>query len=162
MPCPRCGYVASCVFLRRRERDDREEACSDGRQAKREPNQRRGAIHRCWRNSERVLPMVCSPSLSRAGTDYVALMQWPELGRSSLRQKGNRARPYDVAKTLGDTIETSEKHYTPFVKELRERVCTILESKADWKKLPSHLCHNNPHEFSKRLILKMFKTSGPI
>ena len=30
---------------------------------------------------------------------------------------------------LGDTIETVEKHtYTPFVKELRERVRSILET----------------------------------
>ena len=32
------------------------------------------------------------------------------------------ASPYDVAKVLGDTIETVEKHYAPFVPELRERV----------------------------------------
>jgi integrase len=38
------------------------------------------------------------------------------------------ASPYDVAKMLGDTIETVEKHYTPFVKELRERVRNILET----------------------------------
>ena len=38
------------------------------------------------------------------------------------------ASPYDVAKILGDTIETVEKHYTPFVKELRERVRSILET----------------------------------
>jgi len=38
------------------------------------------------------------------------------------------ASPYDVAKMLGDTIDTIEKHYTPFVKELRERVRNILES----------------------------------
>ena len=38
------------------------------------------------------------------------------------------ASPYDVAKILGDTIETIEKHYTPFVRELRERARTILES----------------------------------
>ena len=38
------------------------------------------------------------------------------------------ANPYDVTKMLGDTIETVEKHYTPFVRELRERVRTILES----------------------------------
>jgi hypothetical protein len=37
------------------------------------------------------------------------------------------ASPYDVAKMLGDTIETIEKHYTPFVRELRERVRRILE-----------------------------------
>ena len=38
------------------------------------------------------------------------------------------ASPYDVAKMLGDTIETIEKHYTPFVKELRERVRGLLET----------------------------------
>jgi integrase len=38
------------------------------------------------------------------------------------------ASPYDVAKMLGDTIETVERHYTPFVKELRERVRSILET----------------------------------
>jgi integrase len=38
------------------------------------------------------------------------------------------ANPYDVAKMLGDTIETIEKHYTPFVKVLRERVRSILEN----------------------------------
>ena len=38
------------------------------------------------------------------------------------------ASPYDVAKMLGDTIETVEKHYTPFVKELRERVRDFLET----------------------------------
>ena len=38
------------------------------------------------------------------------------------------ASPYDVAKVLADTIETVEKHYTPFVKELRERVRNILET----------------------------------
>jgi hypothetical protein len=40
------------------------------------------------------------------------------------------ASPYDVAKMLGDTIETVERHYTPFVRELRERVRAILESDA--------------------------------
>jgi integrase len=38
------------------------------------------------------------------------------------------ASPYDVAKMLGDTIETVERYYMPFVKELRERVRTILET----------------------------------
>jgi integrase len=36
--------------------------------------------------------------------------------------------PYDVAKLLGDTIETVEKHYTPFVRELRERVRRLMEN----------------------------------
>ncbi len=39
------------------------------------------------------------------------------------------ASPYDVAKLLGDTIETVEKHYAEFVKELRERVRRMMESK---------------------------------
>jgi integrase len=40
----------------------------------------------------------------------------------------NNATPYDVAKILGDTIDTVEKHYAPFVPELRERVRRIIES----------------------------------
>jgi integrase/recombinase XerD len=38
------------------------------------------------------------------------------------------ASPYDVAKLLGDTIDTIEKHYAPFVRELRERARRIVES----------------------------------
>ena len=38
------------------------------------------------------------------------------------------ASPYDVAKLLGDTVETVEKHYAPFVRELRERTRRILET----------------------------------
>ena len=38
------------------------------------------------------------------------------------------ASPYDVAKILGDTIETVERHYTPFVKELRDRVRALLDN----------------------------------
>lgn len=38
------------------------------------------------------------------------------------------ASPYDVAKLLGDTIETVERHYADFVKELRERVRRMMES----------------------------------
>lgn len=38
------------------------------------------------------------------------------------------ATPYDVAKVLGDTIETVEQHYAPFVRELRERARRIIES----------------------------------
>jgi integrase len=36
--------------------------------------------------------------------------------------------PYDVAKLLGDTVATVEKHYAPFVKELRDRVRRIMEN----------------------------------
>jgi integrase len=38
------------------------------------------------------------------------------------------ASPYDVEKLLGDTIETVEKHYAEFVRELRERVRRMMES----------------------------------
>jgi integrase len=37
------------------------------------------------------------------------------------------ASPYDVAKLLGDTVDTIEKHYAPFVRELRERARWIME-----------------------------------
>lgn len=33
-----------------------------------------------------------------------------------------------MAKLLGDTVETIEKHYAPFVRELRERARRIMES----------------------------------
>jgi hypothetical protein len=35
---------------------------------------------------------------------------------------------YDVAKMLGDTVETVERHYAPFVTELRERVRDLLQT----------------------------------
>jgi integrase len=38
------------------------------------------------------------------------------------------ASPCDVAKLLGDTVETIEKHYAPFVRELRERARRIMET----------------------------------
>ncbi|HXW56639.1 MAG TPA: hypothetical protein VEJ67_12880 [Candidatus Cybelea sp.] len=38
------------------------------------------------------------------------------------------ASPYDVAKLLGDTVETVEEHYASFVKELRERARRIMEN----------------------------------
>lgn len=38
------------------------------------------------------------------------------------------ASPYDVAKLLGDNVDTLEKHYAPFVRELRERARRILET----------------------------------
>jgi len=39
------------------------------------------------------------------------------------------ASPYEVAKLLGDTIETVEKHYAEFVRELREKVRRMMEVK---------------------------------
>jgi integrase len=38
------------------------------------------------------------------------------------------ASPYDVAKLLGDTVDTVGKHYAPFVRELRERARRIMGS----------------------------------
>ena len=38
------------------------------------------------------------------------------------------ATPYDVAKLLGDTVDTIEKHYAPYVKELREQVRRLMEN----------------------------------
>ena len=35
---------------------------------------------------------------------------------------------YDVARMLGDTVETVERHYAPFVPALRERVRRIMEA----------------------------------
>lgn len=40
------------------------------------------------------------------------------------------ASPYDVAKLLGDTVDTVGKHYAPFVRELRERARWIMENGA--------------------------------
>ncbi|MGB6718210.1 MAG: site-specific integrase [Candidatus Acidiferrales bacterium] len=38
------------------------------------------------------------------------------------------ASPYDVAKLIGDTVDTIERHYAPFVRELRERARRIMET----------------------------------
>lgn len=59
------------------------------------------------------------------------------------------ASPHDVAKMLGDTIETIEKHYTPFVKELRERVRMLLETGTGLENFPK-----NPGESSQNAIKK--------
>jgi integrase len=49
------------------------------------------------------------------------------------------ASPYDVAKTLGDTIAVVEEHYAPYVKELRERTRRIMES-PDGIEKPAESC----------------------
>jgi integrase len=38
------------------------------------------------------------------------------------------ASPYDVAKLLADTVSTIERHYAPFVKELRDRARKFMEN----------------------------------
>ena len=45
--------------------------------------------------------------------------------------KGSNSQPinpYNVARLMGITVEMLEKHYAPFVPELRDRVRTALES----------------------------------
>ena len=59
------------------------------------------------------------------------------------------ASPYDVAKILGDTIETVEKHYTPFVRELRERVRMILETGTGLENL-SKIQASDPQNSAKK------------
>lgn len=41
----------------------------------------------------------------------------------------------DVATLLGDTADTIEKHYAPFVKELRERARQLMENREGIEKL---------------------------
>jgi integrase len=43
------------------------------------------------------------------------------------------ANALDVARLLGDTVETVVKHYLPFVKELRERVRKIMNGCGETK-----------------------------
>jgi len=45
------------------------------------------------------------------------------------------ANPYDVAKLLGDTVATVEKHYAPFVPELRDRARRLMETGEGLEKL---------------------------
>ncbi len=59
------------------------------------------------------------------------------------------ASPYDVAKLLGDTIETIEKHYTPFVRELRERVRRLMEN-AEGLEHWAQFGHSDPQTATKK------------
>ena len=44
------------------------------------------------------------------------------------------ASPYDVAKLLGDTVETAERHYAPFVREFaREGKAYNGIPEKDWR-----------------------------
>ena len=52
------------------------------------------------------------------------------------------ASPYDVAKLLGDTVSTVEKHYAPFVKELRDRARRFTENGEVWRRLPARFGHS--------------------
>jgi integrase len=52
---------------------------------------------------------------------------------------------YDVARMLGDTVETVEKHYAPFVPALRERVRRIMETGSGLEAVAMPL-HNKPRQ----------------
>jgi integrase len=52
---------------------------------------------------------------------------------------------YDVARMLGDTAETVENHYAPFVPALRERVRRIMETGSGLEAVDTPL-HNNPRQ----------------
>jgi integrase len=58
------------------------------------------------------------------------------------------ASPYDVAKTLGDTIAVVEEHYAPYVKELRERTRRI-HGEPGWNRETrppiARFLHSNPN-----------------
>jgi hypothetical protein len=70
---------------------------------------------------------------------------------------------YDVAKILGDTVETVEKHYAPFVKELRDRVRGILEKKPERRvRILSPTRHHNLHRKTNSLSFNKIKADGPV
>ena len=59
------------------------------------------------------------------------------------------AIPYDVAKMLGDTIETVEKHYMPFVRELRDRIRRILENGAGLEEIAAMALETTQNDLKK-------------
>ncbi|HXM95764.1 MAG TPA: site-specific integrase [Candidatus Dormibacteraeota bacterium] len=62
----------------------------------------------------------------RAGVANVHPHRFRDTFAVDMLAKG--ASPYDVAKLLGDTVSTIEKHYAPFVKELRDRARRFMEN----------------------------------
>ncbi len=62
----------------------------------------------------------------RAGVDHAHPHRFRDTLAVDMLLKG--ASPYDVAKTLGDTVPVVEQHYAPYVKELRERTRKIMAS----------------------------------
>ena len=71
----------------------------------------------------------------RAGVSNVHPHRFRDTFAVDLLLRG--ASPYHEAKMLGDTIETVEKHYTPFVRELRDRVRRISENGVGLEELAS-------------------------
>jgi hypothetical protein len=56
---------------------------------------------------------------------------------------------FAVAKMLGATIETVEKHYMPFVRELRERVRRILENGAGLEEIAAMAAETTQSDLKK-------------
>jgi len=70
---------------------------------------------------------------------------------------------YDVAKILDDTVDTVEKRYAPFVKELRDRVRGILEKKPQrGVRIPSPSRHHNLHRKANSLSFNKITADGPV
>ena len=90
----------------------------------------RKAVERLTRKRKKKVVAASSRTslCRRAGVPNVHPHRFRDTFAVDLLLRG--ASPYDVAKMLGDTIETVEKHYMPFVRELRERVRRILENGA--------------------------------
>jgi integrase len=68
----------------------------------------------------------CKALGRRAGIDDAHPHRFRDTFAVDMLARG--ATPYDVAKLLGDEIATVEKHYAPFVRELRERVRALMEN----------------------------------
>jgi integrase len=84
------------------------------------PNRERGRMTRPR------LYQRCKAMGRRAGIKDVHPHRFRDTFAVDMLARG--ATPYDVAKLLGDEIATVEKHYAPFVRELRERVRTLMET----------------------------------
>ena len=57
-----------------------------------------------------------------------AEIDWQSARNNAADMLARRASPYDVAKLLSDIVATVEKHYAPFVKELRNRARRVMEN----------------------------------
>jgi len=96
--------------------------------------------HRSPQHHEQVLPQTrergrmtrprlyqrCKAMGRRAGMEDAHPHRFRDTFAVDMLARG--ATPYDVAKLLGDEIATVERHYAPFVRELRERVRTLMET----------------------------------
>jgi hypothetical protein len=65
---------------------------------------------------------------------------------------------YAVAKLLGDTVDTIERHYAPYVRELRDRTRGLMENGEGTEKtdctLITHCTETGQVKNSKRLRIQ--------